>query len=205
MSTAERKAREKEELRHLILEGAKKLFNEKCIEQTTIRNIADSIDYSIGTVYVYFKDKNEILHALHTQGFQDLGSRFRVLFNVSDPMERLKAMGKVYIGFALENAEMYNLMFSLKAPIEFINKHNTEDWNEGKATFDVLRSTVRQCMDAGHFAGHTLEPLAFMIWSTVHGMCTLEIAQRTSGVNLEKPETIVNEAYTEFLKVFDKL
>jgi len=46
------------------LKGAKKLFLEKGIEQTTIRNIADEIDYSIGTVYVYFKDKNAILHDL---------------------------------------------------------------------------------------------------------------------------------------------
>ena len=50
MSTTERKAREKEALKELILKGAKKLFLEKGIEQTTIRNIADEIDYSVGTV-----------------------------------------------------------------------------------------------------------------------------------------------------------
>ena len=57
MSSADRKAREKEELKALILKASMKLFVEKGIEQTTIRNIADAIDYSIGTVYVYFKDK----------------------------------------------------------------------------------------------------------------------------------------------------
>src|SRR6266542_2769638 len=96
MSTAERKAREKEELKVLILKASMKLFVEKGIEQTTIRNIADAIDYSIGTVYVYFKDKNAILHSLHKQCFAELGGQFRVLYNVKEPMERLKAMGKVY-------------------------------------------------------------------------------------------------------------
>ena len=52
MGSTERKAREKEELKALILKAARKLFVEKGIGQTTIRNIADSIDYSIGTVYV---------------------------------------------------------------------------------------------------------------------------------------------------------
>ena len=42
MSTAERKAREKEELKVLILKASMKLFVEKGIEQTTIRNIAAS-------------------------------------------------------------------------------------------------------------------------------------------------------------------
>ena len=58
MGTADRKAREKDALKGLILKAAKKLFLEKGIDQTTIRNIAEEIDYSVGTVYVYFQDKN---------------------------------------------------------------------------------------------------------------------------------------------------
>ncbi|MCU0376473.1 MAG: TetR/AcrR family transcriptional regulator [Chitinophagaceae bacterium] len=74
MGTSERKAKEKEELKTLILRAAKKLFVEKGIEQTTIRNIANAIEYSVGTVYVYYKDKNDILHELHTQGFRSHGA-----------------------------------------------------------------------------------------------------------------------------------
>lgn len=205
MTIAGRKAREKENLRSLILHGAKKLFVERGIEQTTIRNIADEIDYSVGTVYVYFKDKNAILHELHTGGFTELGGHFKELYSIADPMERLRVMGKIYIKFALENSEMYDLMFNLKAPMEFLEAVNQEEWNEGKATFDVLNTTVKQCLDEGHFKGHNLEPLSFMIWSLVHGMCCLEIRQRSKGVNLTKPETIVMDAYNEFLKIMDKL
>ena len=205
MAIADRKAKGKEDLKDLILVGAKKLFVEKGIDQTTIRSIADSIDYSVGTVYVYFKDKNAILHALHTQGFTQLSGDFKVLYNVENPMERLKAMGKVYIQFAIANPDMYDLMFNLKAPMEFLEAVNAEDWNEGKATFDVLKTTVSQCMENQHFKGHTLEPLAFMIWSLVHGMCCLQISNRSAGVNLENPENILMEAYSEFLKIISKL
>jgi len=205
MAIADRKAKEKEDLKALILKGAKKLFVEKGVEQTTIRSIANAIDYSVGTVYVYFKDKNAILHALHTQGFTQLNGDFKVLYNVHDPMERLKAMGKAYIQFAVANPDMYDLMFSFKAPMDFLDAVNAEEWNEGKATFDVLRTTVKQCMDTGHFTGHKLEPLAFMIWSLVHGMCSLEISKRSGGVNLKKPEHILTDAYAEFLKIIDKL
>jgi len=205
MSVAERKARQKEELKALILKAARKLFVEKGIEQTTIRNIADSIDYSIGTVYLYFRDKNEILHALHTQSFADLGGQLKVLFNVKDPMERLKAMGKVYINYGLDNPDMYDLMFTLKAPMEFLEAIQKDEWDEGKASFDVLRTTVKQCMDAGHFKGHKLEPLSFLIWSCVHGMCSLEIGSRTKNVNIKNPENIVIDAHDEFVKILDKL
>lgn len=205
MGSKERKTREKEELKALILKAARKLFVEKGIGQTTIRNIADSIDYSIGTVYVYFRDKNEILHALHTQGFIDLGGQLKVLFNVKDPMERLKAMGKVYINYSLDYPEMYDLMFTLKAPIEFLETIQKDEWDEGKASFDVLRTTVTQCIEAGHFKDHKLEPLCFLIWGCLHGMCSLEIGSRTKNANIESPESIVTDAYDEFLKIISKL
>jgi AcrR family transcriptional regulator len=205
MTIADRKSREKENLKSLILQGAKKLFLEKGIEQTTIRNIADEIDYSVGTVYVYFKDKNAILHDLHSIGFQELGTSFQELFAIEDPMERLRKMGIYYIKFAIENSEMYDLMFNVKAPMEFIENSENEEWNEGKETFDALKNTVAQCIEKGHFTGHSLEPLSFMIWSLVHGMCCLEIRQRTKGVKFTKPETILLDGYNEFLKIIEKL
>ncbi len=205
MTVKERKAREKAELRDLILQGAKKLFVEKGVEQTTIRSIANAIDYSIGTVYVYFKDKDAILHALHTQGFSELGGRFRVLGSVPDPMQRLIAMGRIYIDFAKENPDMYELMFNLRAPIDFLTAMHQEQWNEGKATFEALRGTVKSCLDAGRFAGHQVEPLSFMIWSTVHGMCSLWVAGRSGGVDLNEPETIVERAFDEFVALLYKV
>lgn len=189
----------------LILKGAKKLFLERGIEQTTIRNIADEIDYSVGTVYVYFKDKNAILHDLHSIGFQELGGYFTELFAIKDPMERLRKMGFTYLKFAMENSEMYDLMFIVKAPMEFIESTEKEAWNEGADTFGALKKTVKECMDNGHFEGHSLEALSFMIWSLVHGMCCLEIRQRTKGVKFSNPDTILSDGYNEYLKIIKKL
>lgn len=204
MGTSERKAKEKEELKSLILRAANKLFVEQGIEQTTIRKIASKIEYSVGTVYLYYKDKNDILHDLHKQGFWQLGGEMKVLFNVADPMERLKALGRVYLQFALENPDMYNLMFTLKAPMDFLDSSQKEEWNEGKATFGVLKATVNECMQQGHFQGHQLEPLSFAIWSVVHGMSSLHISQRIKGVILEEPDTVMMKAYEEFVLMIDK-
>jgi len=204
MSITERKAKEKEELRALILQGAKKLFIENGIEQTTIRNIADEISYSVGTVYVYYKDKNSILHDLHTLGFKQLGGEMRVLMSVTEPMERLAAIGRVYIRFAVDNPDMYDLMFNMKAPMEFLERTDEEEWNEGKATFNVLKTTVEQCIAQGYFAGHQLEPLSFVIWSTVHGMCSLYIRERIKAVNLGDPELVLFAGHEEFVKLLNK-
>jgi len=204
MGTAERKAKEKEDLKQIILQAAKKLFVERGIQQTTIRNIADAISYSVGTVYVYFKDKNDILHELHTLGFIQLAAEMQILFNVADPMERLKALGRVYISFALNNPDMYDLMFSLRAPMDYLEAEDKDEWPEGTNAFELLKTTVNQCIADGYFKGLELEAATFMTWSVVHGMCALHIRERIKGVNLHQPETMVARAFEAFVKLIEK-
>lgn len=205
MGIAERKEREKEELRERILAAAKTLFLEKGVEKTSIRNIADLIEYSPGSIYHYFKDKNEIFHALHSEGFQLLMSRMEPLSQVANPMERLKKMGSIYIAFALENPDMYDLMFIKEAPIMHVSNSNEEQWKEGFGTFNFLRATIKECIDTGYFRGHDEEALSFLIWSTVHGMASLQIRQRCEVVLSLRQKTIVNDGLSEFFKILDRL
>ncbi|MBK6266569.1 TetR/AcrR family transcriptional regulator [Marivirga sp. S37H4] len=205
MGIADRKIREKEELTRQILDAAKALFIEKGLHKTSIRNIADRIEYSPGIIYHYFKDKNEIFHAIHTEGFIELRSRLQVLASVENPMERLKALGTIYIQFALENSDMYDLMFIIEAPMDYLNDTNTPCWDEGMSAFDALKSTIKECMDLGHFQGQELEPLTFMIWSTVHGMVSLKIRQRTNVIDPEEVEHIVDNAFKAFKIMLDKV
>jgi len=60
MGIAERKEKQKLEIRKLILDASMKLFIDEGYDNVTIRKIADLIEYSPTTVYLYFKDKDEI-------------------------------------------------------------------------------------------------------------------------------------------------
>ncbi|MBI2419199.1 MAG: helix-turn-helix transcriptional regulator, partial [Ignavibacteriales bacterium] len=57
MGISERKEREKSEMRELVLQTALKLFIDKGYDNVSIRKIANVIEYSPGTIYLYFKDK----------------------------------------------------------------------------------------------------------------------------------------------------
>lgn len=205
MGLVERKIREKEELKENILKAAKKLFLERGIEKTSIRNIADEIEYSPGIIYHYYKDKNEIFHALHSEGFQELRKRMGILSAIADPMSRLRAMGKIYIEFGLENKDMYDLMFIIEAPIDHVETKDDTCWIEGESSFNQLRNTVKECIQKGHFQGHRLEALSFMIWATVHGMVSLKIRKRVDVLDEAEVENIVENSFQSFLMILDKL
>jgi AcrR family transcriptional regulator len=200
MGIAERKAKEKEELRDLILQASKELFVEKGIEETTIRNIADKISYSVGTVYVYFKDKNAILHALHALGFRQYAERQLTLQHIKDPMDRLIARGRTYIMFAMENPDMYDLMFNLKAPIDYLTVMESE-WVEGKAVIERTRATVDECIAAGYFPGMETDSVSYLVWSTVHGLCSLHLNGRVKAVDLADSDHILLKAFENFATI----
>lgn len=204
MTIANRKQREKEEMRALILDAARSIFLEKGYQQTSIRTIAERIEYSPGTIYLYFKDKDDIFHALHEEGFSRLLTAMRPLQHVSDPFERLKALGRVYLEFSQSNKDLYDLMFIMQAPINHEKKE--EDWVMGQLALGFLKNVLRECQAAGRFKGADIEYLSFMIWSTVHGMSALFCRGRCKAyhdVGLES-DVLIKHGYQQFLALLEK-
>jgi AcrR family transcriptional regulator len=204
MTIANRKERQKEELRTKILEVAKELFIERGFEETSIRNIAERIEYSPTTIYLYFKDKDDIFYALHQEGFILLNQYFRVLQNVEDPFERLKAINKAYIDFALENREFYDLMFISRSPMNALNRDD-EKWEEGNKAFGALFGTVNECIQKGYFKGMDPEILSFTCWSMVHGICALEVRGRCSVISEANLENLSHKSAAMVIEMLERM
>lgn len=195
MGVVERKEREREEMRKLILDAAQKLFLANGYEKVSIRNIADTIEYSPGTIYLYFKDKNELLFGLHQRGFAKMVEEFQPLSQIADPFERLVEMGRSYIRFAIQNPELFDLMFIMTAPMD---KLDQEDWVEGDRAFGLLMQVVQDCMDAGIFKPHNVQSTAMMIWSGIHGYTALFLRKRLGMFAECDRELIMDEAFDLF-------
>ena len=203
MAIIQRRQREKENIRSRILEEARLLFFEKGYDNASIRNIAERIEYSVGTIYLHFKDKDSIFHALQLEGFTMLMDKMQVLESVEHPFERLKAMGTIYLDFAKKNPELYDLMFILRAPMNCLEEH--EGWLEGKKTFDFLIKIVEECQEIGQFRNHAdAETLAFSIWASVHGIAALIVRDRCRVVSEEKRDTIEVKAYRDYITILSK-
>ncbi|MFN3851922.1 MAG: TetR/AcrR family transcriptional regulator [Spirosomataceae bacterium] len=179
MGVIERKEREKEEMRQSILGAARKLFLEQGYEKTSIRNIAEAIEYSPGTIYLYYKDKSEIIFALHNESFGVMMAYFQSIASIEDPFERLVAMGRKYLDFAFENPELYELMFLMKSPIETL-ECRSEIWEHGHLATGMLKMIIADCVQAGYFKNTDIEAMCMTIWSGVHGLATLHVSKRTT-------------------------
>ena len=188
-------------MRELILQAARTLFLEKGYAETSIRNIAEKIDYSPGTIYLYYKEKDEIFHSLHEEGFRKLTSNMLPLQFVAEPFERLKAMGRVYMDFAMNNKDFYDLMFIMQAPM---NMEEEDCWKEGDKALDFLKMVIRDCQAAGRFQGQDVDYLSFIIWGSLHGMCALYCRERCNAYEHHDHLDLLNNGYKIFSEMLEK-
>jgi AcrR family transcriptional regulator len=201
MGIAERKLEEKQEMHKRILNAARKIFLEKGYEQTSMRNIASEINYSAGLIYFHFKDKGEIFQELHKEGFRLLLSQLKVLDKVADPFERLKAMGRVFIQFAQDNKDYYNLMFIVE---ERSKGSQSGGFQIASEAISHLEGVVRECQQKGRFKNMDAEYLTFMILSAMHGICALFCKDRTTSFVTKMNEELMENGYECFVALLEK-
>ena len=187
---ASRKEKDKPDIKRMILDASMKLFTEEGFEKVSIRKIAEIIGYSPTTIYLHFKDKNEILFDLCEQGFIRMGMTNLELSQIHNPLLRLHKMGENYIRFGLENPEFYDLMFIQEAPIDKLKEMNNPDWKSGDMALNLLKTIIQDCMDKGFMEKADVNTVSMAIWSMVHGLVSLAIRKRFN--HLVETDMVIN-------------
>ena len=204
MGIVARKEKQKQEIRSLILEESMKLFVEEGFSKVSVRKIAERIQYSPTTLYLYFKDKNEILFYCCESGFKKMLEQNITLGLISDPIERLHQMGVNYLNFGLENPEFYDLMFIQEAPMSALIDMGA-GWSSGDQALEALKMIVQDAMDKGLLVPAKVETVAMAVWSMVHGLVSLAIRQRLDKlVPAEDVEKTMHESLDWLLKTMKK-
>ncbi len=176
MGIQERKERERAAMRLRIVETATQMFLEEGYESTSLRKIAKRIEYSPAAIYLYFKDKSELLHAIHERGFSLFLQKLSQAGKIENPLKRLWKMGYLYIEFAFQEPRYYDLMFIMRRgemPLE-----EDQTWDSGQRSFQHLHDTVAECIEQGLVNLPDPEVGSLYIWSFMHGMTALSIRQR---------------------------
>ncbi|NCC66535.1 MAG: TetR/AcrR family transcriptional regulator, partial [Spirochaetia bacterium] len=116
MSINERKQRERLILQEKILDEAFAIITQQGIEAFTIRALAQAIDYSPRTIYLYFKDKDDLLDALVEKGYQ---ASWQQMQNKSEKIKMLSADQRIaqqieaHVRTALQHKNQYVVVLQL--------------------------------------------------------------------------------------------
>jgi AcrR family transcriptional regulator len=178
MGISERKKRQKAELRETILAAARRIFAKEGADGMTMRRIAEAIEYSPGTIYLYFANREEIALVLVREGFEKLLAAFAPALGIVDPVARLRALGQAYIAFGLTDPQAYKLIFMVDAKfvssvLEPARGEPADD--PAQRAFAVLAGTIAEAVAGGAFRAIDPARAAEALWSALHGVLSLAI------------------------------
>lgn len=171
-ASKERRSLQKQELRSAILTAAAELFLEQGYDHFSMRQVAERIGYSATTIYLYFENKDDLLFEVAFDGWQRFSDEILAAATATDdPLDRLRAMMRIYIAFGINNPAVYGSMFVQKTG--FLVHENLHDAGKPVDLFVVLCDAVGDVIEAGIFPPGDVVAYSDAIWASAHGIVTL--------------------------------
>jgi len=136
MENKSRKTLEKEARIKAILDTAAKLFSEKDFHTVTVDEIAEKVGLAKGTLYLYFKNKDDLFYSIIQEKTTELSKRLQYAIQEDKSyMERFENLIRSYILFFKEHEPFYKIIHSEKPRVELdnryrIKKHVFQSFNE---------------------------------------------------------------------------
>ena len=158
------------QLKQALFHAALALISEVGPQAFTLREVARRAGVSHNAPYRHFRDKDELLALVAVQGFERLTAAMkRAAARGSTAEERFRLCGRGYVSFALRWPQHFLVMFDLPSSRDKYPEHA----KAGDEAFATLLALIVECQEAGVLSRGDPEPLAFMVWSMVHGIAKL--------------------------------
>ncbi|MFW6250445.1 MAG: TetR/AcrR family transcriptional regulator [Alkalispirochaetaceae bacterium] len=111
MGVAERREREKLQRRREIIEGAEELFFTRGFERTKMVEVAEAVELSKGTLYLYFKSKEQLAYAILIRSFDTLISLLEEAAGGAEHgIDKVHAMARAYVAFYRDHYRQFYFM-----------------------------------------------------------------------------------------------
>jgi AcrR family transcriptional regulator len=161
------------DFRERLCDAAERLFAEHGADAVSMRQLASELGVSPMTPYRYFKDKDDILAAVRTSGFDRFAEALEAaLASSQDTIERTRAVGEAYVHFAFAHPAAYRLMFDLSQPNEDAYPDLTRAAERARRTMSDYVDTL---IAAGIVEGES-QTVSHIFWAATHGLVVLKLA-----------------------------
>ena len=161
-------------LRAELLDTALEQLRTAGTESLSLRAMARAIGVSQTAPYRHFTDKDELLAALATRGYQALLETLQKTGQSASesPKEQLFAFARAYVDYAAENPELFKLMFG--PSLQPLDKY-PELRDASRETLSLVQKILHRGIQRGDFKEQDITYLANSGWAGIHGLATLRV------------------------------
>jgi AcrR family transcriptional regulator len=205
MGIQERKERERERRRQQIIVSAKRVFSEKGFSKTTMEDIAREAELSPGTLYLYFKNKDELYASLSLRILQYMNIRLEDVKKEEggNPQQKVASIKQaLYDVYQFDPMILIN-MFHLQSSETLRNLSSPllENITElSRNSLQILADIFKN--SSGHSTFLTRQPTAVadIVWSLFTGVVLWEESKRMIDDNKDYLKQTLDIAFEIFAR-----
>ncbi len=187
----------REELRQMIVYAAEKIVTGDGYSGLSMRKVASAIGYTVGTLYLVFKNQDALLFELNARTLDKLEGELEAsLEGKDDSLDRLKAIAHAYIRFAHSNRERWLTAFEHRPPEDV----PTPDWMTERIhrSFELAIRELKPALPNAD--DEQLQIAASALWSGVHGICVLGMTNKLDSSGIADSEMLAGFLVETMLK-----
>jgi AcrR family transcriptional regulator len=192
---ARRSDHSREEIRELALSAAEAIVAEQGFTGLSARKIAGAIGYTVGTIYLVFKNLDDLIMQVNARTLEKLYEEVSQKGNSTQNKETLRRFGHAYYNFANENPHLWSLIF----------EHHVAGGGELIPELGERIGTLFQMVEAEIKAlnpkkkKQSVHRAALALWSGVHGITILAISDKLFMAEDVSPPEMIDQLIENFL------
>ncbi len=178
MGIEKRKQIEKDALRLKILQASSKIIIRDGFKNFSIRKLAKEIDYSPTTIYLYFKNKSDLIEQLGEEGEKEYSKRKKKISTKikNSPVLYLKEIIKIIINLAIENPDIYLVRNSGEEAQRKTKLLNDKSFDKNLSSkYRDIYSNIKICVKEGLFKKFNTEVMTISVISSIQGLISMII------------------------------
>ncbi|MBN1406620.1 MAG: TetR/AcrR family transcriptional regulator [Calditrichaceae bacterium] len=197
-----KKSDPKTEKKNRIIEAAVKVFAKKGFYLAKVNDVAKAANVADGTIYLYFKNKDDLLINLFEQKMELILQRFREqLQDIADPVEKLHRFIDTYFTLIEEDKDLADVFqVELRQSDKFLKDYHNQKFLD---FLSVIHSIIQEGMENGFFRTDlNADVVKILIFGTVDEIARQWILGADAKYSLEEAKENIKHILTNGLIVF---
>jgi len=188
---------EEKSLKERIIDAARQVLLSDGYRNFSLRKIAREIGVSATSIYLHFENKDDLVHSLMEEAIERLNTQLEAQIDTEkDPIIKLEALAREYIGFALNHPREYQVIYLISS--DEMTRYPKEKFRKARRGYEIVISVFEQGVESGLIVEEKPRIAAYTFWAQLHGVMSVVLSKRLDN-RIDQTE-FIEEAIDHIIK-----
>ncbi|MFU8812571.1 MAG: TetR/AcrR family transcriptional regulator [Balneolaceae bacterium] len=164
-------------LKEELLDVSRSLLIREGFSKLSMRKIARKANVTATSIYLHFKNKDELLLAIIENSIANLTAALKEQMNPGDdPVTKFEKLADAFLSYAIQNPQEYEIIYMVRP--EEMPSFPKDKFQEIRNVYELIAEIIREGQKKDLFIQDDPLVSAYTVWAQLHGVASVIIGKR---------------------------